>query len=105
MSGFVLDEVRPTAIKTHLCECCLGTIGVGDQYLRQRNVGDDGPYVFKAHALCWSLSIYIAREEGYWDGEWSEPDEVREALARWFGAVADPWSKASPNARGGASHG
>ena len=86
MSVLVLGETRPVARKEHTCEVCWGTIGAGDTYLRQRNVGDDGPYVFKGHALCWSLSLAIAREAGMWtdEGEWPEPSEVREALVRWF---------------------
>lgn len=89
MSVLVLDETHPTARKTHFCGVCLGTIGVGDTYMRQRNVGDDGPYVFKAHRLCWGLSLAIAREAEMWtdEGEWPEPDEVREAIAAWFAAV------------------
>ena len=90
MSVHVLDEARPVARKAHGCQVCLGTIGAGDQYMRQRNVGDDGPYVFKAHALCWSLSLFIAEAEDYWtdDGEWPEPMEVREGLVRWFAVLA-----------------
>ena len=97
MSGIVLAEERPVARKTHFCEVCLGTIGAGDRYLRQRNVGDDGPYVFKAHALCWALSLRLAREAGLFtdDGEWPEPDEVRVAITAWFGAIAGPPPAAS----------
>lgn len=90
MSVQVLDETTPKARKSHFCEVCLGTIGEGDTYVRQRNVGDDGPYVFKAHRLCWRLSIAIAREAGMWtdEGEWPEPSEVREALVWSFDWVA-----------------
>lgn len=90
MSVQVLAEERPVARKEHDCYVCLGTIGAGDQYLRQRNVGDEGPYVFKAHALCWALSLFIAHEEDYWtdDGEWPEPMEVRAGITRWFAALA-----------------
>lgn len=89
MSIRVLDETMPTARKSHLCHVCLGTIGEGDKSLRQRNVGDDGPYVFKAHRLCWGLSLAIAREAGMWtdEGEWPEPIEVRDATTAWFGAM------------------
>ena len=97
MSGTVLAEERPVARKAHHCDVCLGTIGAGDRYLRQRNVGDDGPYVFKAHALCWSLSLFIAERLDYWtdDGEWPEPMEVREGIAAWFATIAGPPSAAS----------
>lgn len=90
MSVRVIDETSPKARKDHLCEVCLGTIGAGDTYMRQRNVGDDGPYVFKAHRLCWSLSLSIAREAGMWtdEGEWPEPDEVRQALMACFAGLA-----------------
>jgi hypothetical protein len=85
----VLDESRPVARKEHTCEVCWGTIGAGDTYLRQRNIGDDGPYVFKAHRLCWALSLRIAREQELWtdEGEWPEPYEVRSALADLFGRL------------------
>lgn len=84
----VLADEQPVARKQHQCEMCWGHIGAGDQYRRQRNVGDDGPYVFKAHALCWALSVFIARELDYWtdEGEWPEPSEVRDGLIRWFAA-------------------
>lgn len=79
----VLETVRPVARKEHFCETCLGTIGAGDKYVRQRNIGDDGPYVFKSHQLCWVVSLHQAREAGMWtdDGEWPEPSEVREGVA------------------------
>lgn len=86
----VLDETRPVARKTHFCDVCLGTIGVGDQYLRQRNVGDDGPYVFKAHRLCWAISLRVNRENGGWEDDWPEPLEVRAEIAAIFEALALP---------------
>ena len=87
----VLDETRPRARKTHTCQVCWGTIGVGDAYLRQRNVGDDGPYVFKAHELCWKVSLHIADECGMWteDGEWPEPFEVRAFISAIFAALSN----------------
>lgn len=90
MSVIVLDEATPIARKEHVCEVCWGTIGVGDTYLRQRNVGDDGAYTFKGHRLCWALSLRIAEEAGMWtdEGEWPEPDEVRHALAAFFASLS-----------------
>lgn len=84
MSVQVLDETWPVARKEHFCGTCLGTIGAGDSYIRQRNIGDDGPYVFKAHGLCWRLSLAIRRGAGMWEDEWPEPSEVRDALVLWF---------------------
>lgn len=49
-------------------------------------MGDDGPYVFRGHQLCWALSTAIARDAGMWtdEGEWPEPSEVRDALLGCF---------------------
>lgn len=65
----VLEDAYPVARKQHFCDICNGIIGIGDQYHRQRNIGDDGPYVFKGHHLCWGAWNKAYRELGLWDDE------------------------------------
>lgn len=82
----VLDHSEPVARKQHQCCECGGAIGAGDRYIRQRNVGDDGPYVYKAHALCWALIDWS--EALYSDGSVIEWDWKREQLREVFAGLA-----------------
>ena len=89
MSVLVLDEVRPVARKDHTCEVCWGTIGKGDRYLRQRNVGDDGAYTFKAHGLCWAAWCKAHRDGEMYDDEAPDnQDEVVPLVRSFFAAFA-----------------
>ena len=86
----VLENTKPVARKQHGCDICFGRIGVGDQYRRQRGIGDDGPYTHKAHRLCNAAYWQAMRDLDYdanWDevAEWSE---VRPYIERFFDAIA-----------------
>lgn len=51
----VLASENPVARKDHRCDLCDRIIGPGERYNRQRNIGEDGPYVFKVCAHCCAL--------------------------------------------------
>lgn len=78
----VLDHAEPVARKQHQCCECGGAIGAGDRYIRQRNAGYDGLYVFKAHLLCWALIDWE------WVGDESSTDwhEKQSELNEWWAA-------------------
>lgn len=48
----VIWDETPTARTYHECGGCGRTINPGETYLRQRIVGYDGPYTYKACAHC-----------------------------------------------------
>ena len=52
----LIAESWQAARQRHVCDACLGVIGPGDQYYRQRiaDVGD--VWTWKAHALCDALT-------------------------------------------------
>lgn len=92
----VLETVHPVARKDHRCDICLGTIGTGDRYLRQRGINDD-PYVFKAHNLCWRAWRKAHRDAGYFDDEAPDHDEEVLPLVRaFFAALARPVAPQEP---------
>ena len=88
MSVLVLEETAPLARKPHFCGVCFGTIGVGDHYLRQRNVGDDGAYTFKSHNLCWAAWRKAHRDGDLYDDEAPDEDEVRDLVRLFFTNMA-----------------
>lgn len=94
MSVVLLADEWPTARKEHRCGVCLGTIGAGDRYRRQRLVDDD-PYVFKAHALCDAAYWKAQRESGLFDDEFLEWSEVRPLVEQFFAAIAAPGTGAA----------
>ncbi len=51
----ILEDARPVARKEHRCDECRRVIQPGEQYHRQRNIGEDGPYVWKCCRQCRSL--------------------------------------------------
>jgi len=87
----VLASEHPVARIEHHCQLCGRTIEPGEKYNRQRNIGDDGPYVFKACAHCHALTVVTTATESanyYGEGytaddllEW-EPGTVWEARLR-----------------------
>lgn len=88
MSAVLLDEKRPTARKPQRCNACLGTIAVGDQYLRQ-SVADNGTVgTWKAHALCDAAYWIAHREAGLWEDEEVSPEEVQDVIERFFVAIS-----------------
>ena len=89
MSGFCLDRQRPVARKAHHCDVCFGTIATGDTYTRERNIGDDGAYTFKAHTLCDAAYWKAHSDLGLYSDE--EPDwteDVRPIVEGVFKALA-----------------
>lgn len=93
----VLHSERPRAIKEHRCSCCSRVIRIGEQYERQRNIGDDGPYVFKSCAHCTALLrlVDLYYDDGCgWSGEdflCHEPASVTEA--RWLVQFRRRWTR------------
>lgn len=87
MSALVLDDQRHVARKDHRCDVCLGVIAAGDRYHRQRNIGDDGPYTFKAHLLC-DTAYWLATKQLGLRSDWDEypdvSDEVLPLVQRFF---------------------
>lgn len=98
MSPLVLADDNPVARKEHGCQLCGRTIEPGERYSRQRNIGDDGPYVFKACAHC---HAYVRLSEiaewcddvGYTaDDMWEyEPRNITEA--RWRAQHRRRWRR------------
>ena len=87
----MLADDRPVARKEHRCDICWGRVPAGAAYVRQRNICDGEPYVFKAHTLCWVVSCRMHRELGLFDDEWPDEDEVRAEVLRcfdWLGIAA-----------------
>lgn len=80
-----------SARKSHYCDICGGTIGVGDSYSRQRGVYDGDPYTHVAHDLCIAAYYQAARDNDIRLG-WEEypdfDDEVKPVLLRFFAALA-----------------
>jgi hypothetical protein len=69
----VLASENPVARKEHRCQLCNRTIEPGERYNRQRNIGDDGPYVFKACAHCHAY-VRLADIAGYCDDGYTADD-------------------------------
>lgn len=80
----VLGDETPTARKEHRCQLCERTIRPGEKYHRQRNIGDDGPYVFKNCAHCQTMLPLIDWDwgDGYtydeFDSWWPERGSVEQ---------------------------
>lgn len=97
MSPLVLASENPVARIEHKCQLCYRTIEPGEQYNRQRNIGDDGPYVFKACAHC-DAYVRLAgianwADDGYAaDDVWEYPPaNIREA--RWRAMYRRKWRR------------
>lgn len=97
MSPLVLASDWPVARIEHHCQLCGRTIQPGEKYNRQRNVGDDGPYVFKACAHCHAYvklaGIADWCDDGYTaDDVWEyEPGDMTEA--RWRAQHRRKWMR------------
>lgn len=95
-----LASDNPRARVEHVCQLCYRKIQPGEKYNRQRNIGDDGPYVFKACAHCHALakvSTVIDNALDYSEGytaddfvEW-EPTTILEA--RWRAQYRRKWRR------------
>jgi hypothetical protein len=71
MRVLVLGETtNPVARRDHRCQLCSREIQSGERYNRQRNIGDDGPYVFKACAHCTAMVKVLNEIEGDWYDDW-----------------------------------
>jgi len=90
VSPVLLGETRPRAVKSHLCAACLGTIGTGDRYIRQRVVDGPEAWVWKAHLLCEQADWFIRRQLGLFDDDRTDPDEIIALLVRWFVPFGTP---------------
>lgn len=96
----IIASENPVARLTHRCCLCNRQIMPGERYNRQRNIGDDGPYVFKACAHCHALTrvsnILDAVDyygEGYIEDDFQEwePGTVQEA--RWKVQYNRKWQR------------
>lgn len=85
MTTLLADE-WPVARIEHRCGVCLGVIGRGDRYRRQRLV-DDEPYTFKTHGLCDVAYWRSFRESGLTDDDVLEWSEVEPFVAAFFASV------------------
>lgn len=74
----VIWDSEPVARKPHRCEDCDRRIDPGELYLRQRVIGDDGPYTWKRCAHC---RAFIALYHDEMVSDWYEgigPDDISE---------------------------
>lgn len=79
MSPIVLASENHVARKQHRCELCGRTIEPGERYNRQRNIGDNGPCVFKSCAHCEALvTLTTATEDADYWGEGYTTDDIWE---------------------------
>lgn len=79
MSPTVIASENPKARIEHRCGLCGRTIQPGEHYNRQRNIGDAGPYVFKACAHCHALTrLTTAVDAANWWGEGYTADDIAE---------------------------
>jgi hypothetical protein len=86
----VLADTWQTAKKPHICDACVGVIAAGDNYRRQRIIGEDGPYVYKCHALCDAVYWRAHRRLELMYDESLDDSEIREELLSVFAALAPP---------------
>jgi len=64
---------------------CLGTIGIGDRYRRQRIVDGGDAWVWKAHGLCDAAYVRAWHEFGpLYDETLDFAEEVRPYLIEFF---------------------
>lgn len=74
----IIEEVKPTARKTHRCECCYRTIRAGEVYTRSAHIYDGDFCVWKECSHCTAFINHIGweyiedSEGGY------NPDSVNE---------------------------
>jgi hypothetical protein len=97
MSPVVLASENPVARVEHGCQLCGRTIEPGERYNRQRNIGDDGPYVFKACAHC-NAYVRLTDLSSWCDDGYTiddvyeyEPCTMREA--RWRAQHRRKWRR------------
>jgi hypothetical protein len=88
----LLADEWHVARKQHQCGLCLGIIGAGDSYHRQRVVDCRDIYTFKGHTLCEAICLRVAKEIGYWpEDEGFEPhDEIQPGILTFFAAISPP---------------
>lgn len=86
--AFCLDRTTPLAKKTHHCDVCFGVIGAGDTYVRERNIGDDGPYTFKSHGLCDAAYWKAHSDLNLYSDEPVDEEEARPLLEAFFRNMA-----------------
>ena len=89
----LLGDAWHVARREHQCDVCFGTIAVGDRYRRQRLIGDDTPYTFKAHGLCDLIYWEAWRDLDLYEDEspdWTE--DIRPRLLDAFTFVASSLS-------------
>lgn len=84
MIACIADD-HPVARKQHRCELCDRIIEPGERYNRQRNIGVDGPYVFKACAHCAALVslVNLDYDQEYTADDLWEWDPGTFGEARW----------------------
>ena len=97
MSPLVLASENPVARIEHKCQLCWRTIGPGERYNRQRNIGDDGPYVFKACAHCHAYVLLTSLtdwcDDGYTADDLVEYEPGSIVEARWRAQHRRKWRR------------
>jgi len=78
----ILNDTKPKARKTHICNFCDGTIIKGEIYGSQTNVYDGDIYTWKVHIMCAEIAhmlrMYDECDEGL------DEDTFRECIDEEF---------------------
>lgn len=90
-----LADETPTARKEHWCQLCGRIIRLGETYHRQRNIGDDGPYVFKNCRHCEAILPLIDYDPGfgYTEDDYSQWEPTTLAELRWKVQLNRKWTR------------